>query len=284
VGRVANRIAHGRFVLDGVLYQVPPNNGENALHGGPLGFDQVLWEVLDVSAGAHASSVRFGHVSVDGDQGFPGTLTTTATYTLDDENTLSIHYHATSDRATLVNLSNHAYWNLAGDGAGQTALGHELTLPAGHYLPVDAGLIPSGEFRAVAGTAFDFREPTRIDARIHDEDEQLVLGNGYDHCWVIARERSAEPRLVARLHDPGSGRVLDILSDQPGIQFYSGNFLKGDVPGKRGRHYRAGDAVALEPQMFPDTPNQPAFGSIRLDPGHDYGHRIVFAFSARPLG
>jgi len=195
---------------------------------------------------------------------------------------LSIHYHATTDRATLVNLSNHAYWNLAGDGAAQSALGHELTLPAGHYLPVDAGLIPTGEFRAVDGTVFDFRRSTRIDARIHDDDEQLVLGNGYDHCWVIARERSAAPRLIARLHDPGSGRVLEMLSNQPGIQFYSGNFLggAGSAPGKCGRCYRAGDALALEAQMFPDAPNQPGFGSIRLGPGREYHNHIVFAFSA----
>jgi len=282
VGRVANRIAHGRFTLDGERFQIPPNDGRHALHGGPAGFDQVLWDVQEMAADAQSASVRFGYVSTDGDQGFPGTLAVTATYTLDTANILSIRYHATTDRATVVNLSNHAYWNLAGNGVARPALSHQLTLFAEHYLPIDAGLIPSGEFRAVAGTAFDFRTPVRVDARIHDLDEQLAFGHGYDHCWVVARERRRAPCPVARLHDPDSGRVMDMSSDQPGVQFYSGNFLNPVLPGKHGQRYRPGDAVALEAQMFPDTPNQPAFGSIRLDPGEDYLSRIVFAFAAEP--
>jgi len=282
LGRVANRIAYGRFTLDGETFQIPPSHGEHALHGGPTGFDQVLWEVEEIICELHAASVCFRYISADGDQGFPGTLAVRARYTLDAGNTLSIHYHAITDRTTIVNLSNHAYWNLAGSGAAHSALGHELTLYAGHYLPVDAGLIPTGELRAVAGTAFDFRAPVRIDARIHDHDEQLVFGHGYDHCWVIARERSPAPRLVARLYDPGSGRGLEMYSDQPGVQVYSGNFLNTDVPGKHGQRYRPGGALALEAQMFPDTPNQPVFGSIRLDPGEEYLSRTVLKFTAHP--
>ncbi|WP_114951236.1 aldose epimerase family protein [Sphingosinicella terrae] len=280
VGRVANRIAGGRFVLDGVEYRVPVNNGPNSLHGGSRGFDKVNWAIVAEGPGA---MVTLRHVSLDGDQGFPGELKVTATYRLDEaENRLSLDYAATTDRPTIVNLSSHAYWNLAGDGAAAGAMGHRLTMKSDHYLPTDASSIPTGEIRPVAGTAFDFREPTEIGARVRDgSDEQIRFGRGYDHNWVVDRDIAAEPRLMARLEDPASGRVMELLSDQPGLQFYSGNFFDAGTVGKAGRLYRMGDGVALEPQMFPDTPNQPAFGSIRLAPGGSYRNRMVWRFSAR---
>jgi len=282
VGRVANRIAGGRFVLDGVAYQVPVNNGPNSLHGGDQGFDRVLWEIVDVVSGARPS-VTFRYLSADGDQGYPGMLSAEVTYALDEVNALSVHYRATTDRATIVNLSNHAYWNLAGEGALAGAMGHLLTIPADHYLPTDANAIPTGELRAVDGTPFDFRIATPVGARVREAvDQQIAFGRGYDHNWVVSRTRSAEVRLLARVEEPVSGRVLEVLSDQPGVQFYSGNFLDGTTAGKSGRLYRMGDAIVLEPQMFPDTPNQPAFGSVRLEPGQEYHNRILFRFSTAP--
>jgi len=279
VGRVANRIAGGRFTLDGIEHHVPVNNGPNSLHGGSRGFDKVNWEVLEVEAGPPAS-VTLGYVSPDGDQGYPGTLKVTATYSLSDDNCLCVEYRAATDRATLVNLSNHAYWNLAGEGSAEGVMGHLLTIPADEYLPTDATAIPTGEFRAVEGTAFDFRQPTPIGARVRDaSDDQIRFGRGYDHNWVIAREVADEPRLLARLEDPVSGRVLETISNQPGIQFYSGNFLDATSFGKAGSLYRMGDAVALEPQKFPDTPNRPEFGSLRLDPGETYRNIILWRFS-----
>ncbi len=281
VGRVANRIAGGRFALDGVDYQVPVNNGPNSLHGGSTGFDKLNWEVLELDDGPPAS-VTLGLVSPDGDQGYPGTLKVTATYSLTDENGLRVDYRAATDRPTLVNISNHAYWNLAGEGSAEGAMGHLLTIPADHYLPTDDTAIPTGEFRAVAGTAFDFRRPTAIGARVRESaDEQIRFGRGYDHNWVIARDVADEPRLLARLEDPASGRVLETRSNQPGIQFYSGNFLDSTSFGKAGRLYRMGDAVALEPQKFPDTPNRPEFGSLRLEPGETYRNVIEWRFSTR---
>lgn len=279
-GRFANRIARGRFTLDGAEYRVPVNNGPNALHGGSMGFDKLLWDVVEVRDGAVPAAL-FRLVSPDGDQGFPGTLTVTAAFSLDAAGTLAIDYSATTDRATIVNLTSHPYWNLAGEGSPEGAMGHLLTIPAEHYLPTDGGSIPTGEFRAVEGTPFDFRTPTPVGARVRDaSDEQIRIGKGYDHNWVVAREVAPAPRLVARVEEPGSGRVLEVHSDQPGIQFYSGNFLDGSSVGKAGRLYRMGDAIVLEPQKFPDAPNRPEFGSVRLDPGETYGNRIEFRFSA----
>ncbi len=275
VGRVANRIAGGKFSIDGKAYQVPVNNGANSLHGGTAGFDKRLWSVVE----ATSDHVVLRLVSQNGDQGYPGTVTATATYTLGADNRLSVTYTATTDRPTIVNLSNHAYWNLGGEGSG-SAMGHRLTIPADAYLPTDAGAIPTGEIRSVAGTPFDFRVSTAVGDRVREAgDDQIRIGRGYDHNWVIARAVAPEPRLVARVEDRVSGRVLELLSDQPGLQFYSGNFLDGTVIGKSGHLYRQGDAVVLEPQMFPDTPNQPVFGSVRLDPGQTYRSRIVFRFS-----
>ncbi|HEY0413920.1 MAG TPA: aldose epimerase family protein [Allosphingosinicella sp.] len=279
VGRVANRIARGRFTLDGKTYQVPVNNGPNSLHGGTRGFDKVVWAVVGIEKGPRAS-VTLRYVSPDGDMGYPGTLTVTATYALDEANNLSVEYRATTDRPTVVNLSNHAYWNLAGEGAVEGAMGHLLTIPADHYSPTDATAIPTGEFRRVQGTVFDFRKPTAVGTRVRDaSDEQIVFGRGYDHNWVVARSLSPEPRLLARVEEPKSGRVMEIFSNQPGVQFYSGNFLDATTSGKAGQLYRMGDAIVLEPQMFPDTPNRPDFGSVRLDPGQTYRNVIVWRFS-----
>ena len=280
VGRVANRIARGRFTLDGHVYQTPVNNGVNALHGGTKGFDKVVWRVAETHGGARPS-VTFTYTSPDGDQGYPGTLAATATYSVDDAGVLAVTYRATTDKPTVVNLSNHSYWNLAGEGSAAGAMDHLLTIPADSFLPTDTGAIPTGEFRPVQGTVFDFRHPTRVGARVREADPQIVLGKGYDHNWVIARERAAAPRLMARVEEPVSGRVMEVYSDQPGVQFYSGNFLDGTVVGKAGKLYRQGDAIVLEPQMFPDTPNQSVFGSVRLDPGQTCLNRIEFRFSNR---
>lgn len=282
VGRVANRIAKGRFTLDGVTYQTPINNGPNTLHGGPGGFARVVWQVVAVTRGANAS-VTLRYVSPDGDQGFPGKLTTTATYSLNDRGELSIDYRATTDRATVVNISNHAYWDLAGEGSARGAMGHLLTIPAEAFSPTDATAIPTGEFRRVAGGDFDFRTPHAIGLRVRDgKDEQLRFGRGYDHNWVLSRTPARAPRLSARVEDPVSGRVMEIFSTQPGLQFYSGNFLDGTIVGKSGRLYRQGDAIVLEPQAFPDTPNHPGFGSIRLEPGQVYENHILYRFSTAP--
>jgi aldose 1-epimerase len=282
VGRVANRIARGRFSLDGTTYQTPVNNGVNALHGGTKGFDKVVWEVVSATGGPTAS-VTLRYVSPDGDQGYPGTLTTLATYSLDAKNQLTIDYKATTDRPTVVNLSNHAYWNLAGEGSTLGAMGHLLTIPADYYTPTDAGAIPTGELRPVAGTVFDFRKATPIGRRVRDaSDQQIVYGRGYDHNWVVDRKLSAAPRLLARVEEPVHGRVLEVLSNQPGLQFYSGNFLDGTSSGKARKIYREGDAIVLQPQMFPDTVNQPGFGSVRLNPGQTYHNIIVLRFSTAP--
>lgn len=279
VGRVANRIAGGRFTLDGREYRVPLNNGANSLHGGTCGFDKANWAVARLGDG----SVTLRHISPEGDQGYPGTLSVDATYALGEDNSLSVEYVAVTDRTTLVNLSNHAYWNLAGEGSARGAMGHLLTIPADHYLPTDAGSIPSGELRAVEGTPFDFRRAALIEAGLRDaSDEQIRLGRGYDHNWVVAPHAADGPRLVTSLEDSVSGRCMEMFSNQPGVQFYSGNFLDGTTAGKSGRLYRMGDAVVLEPQMFPDTPNRPDFGSIRLDPGETYRNVIAWRFSIKP--
>ncbi len=279
VGRFANRIAGGRFSLDGRLHQAPLNNGANSLHGGEEGFDKKIWEVVDEQEGRE---VTLRYVSPDGDQGYPGTLTAIARYAIGDDGSLSVEYRATTDRPTIVNLSNHVYWNLAGEGSSDGAMTHFLTIPAEYYLPTDEGAIPTGEFRPVESTPFDFRQPRAIGERVRDaSDSQIPLGKGYDHNWVVARDVAAEPRLLAAIEHPGSGRRLETWSNQPGIQFYSGNFLDATSIGKSRRLYRMGDAVALEPQIFPDTPNRPDFGSARLDPGQIYRNLIVWRFSAR---
>ncbi len=285
IGRVANRIAGGRFTLDGqdyqLHYQLPVNNGTNSLHGGAEGFDRRVWRLVS----ATASAVRLALVSPHGDQGYPGELTVTADFALGDDAglniagaaSLSIDYRATTDRPTIVNLTTHAYWNLAGEGSGSID-DHRLTVPASAFTPVDAGLIPTGAVASVAGTPFDFRAGARLGDRIAGDHPQLRLAGGIDHNLVIAREPSVAPRHMARLADPASGRTLDLWSNQLGLQVYTGNFLDGSSTGKSGCAYHRGAGIALEPQMFPDTPNRPGFGSLRLVPGAVYHHamRLVF--------
>lgn len=274
VGRFANRIARGRFILDGKTYQLPINNGPNSLHGGNIGFDKVLWTITKVSSGPTAS-VSLRYVSPDGEQGYPGTMTVEATYSLDEKNNLTIDYRATTDKPTIVNISNHTYWNLRGEGSPGGAMGHLVTIPADTYLPTDSTSIPTGEFRPVAGTVFDFRTPHAIGERVRDAtDQQIVFGRGYDHNWVIGRKVTKDLHLMARVKDPVSGRGFELWSNQPGLQFYSGNFLDATSFGKSHRLYREGDALVMEPQIFPDTPNHPEFGSARLNAGEVY-HNVI---------
>ena len=282
VGRFANRIGKGRFSLDGKTYQLALNNNKvAALHGGVKGFDKVVWKVLDAKSGPTAS-VTFGYVSPDGEEGYPGTLTATATYTLDEQNQLTIIYGATTDKPTIVNMTNHALFNVAGEGAAEGAMGNVLTIPAEGYTPVDAELIPTGATTPVAGTVFDFRKPTAVGDRIRDaSDPQIVAGRGYDHNYVLNGKSGGALRLGARLADPKSGRVLEILTDQPGIQFYAGNFIDGTTIGKSGKIYRQGDGIALEPQHFPDAPNKPQFAPVRLDPGQKYSNTMVFKLTVQ---
>jgi len=271
IGRYANRIAHGSFMLDGKKYSLPLNNGENTLHGGPHGFNNVVWKARPV-----ANGVEFSYLSKDGEEGFPGNLTAMVRYTLAKAN-LRIEYSATTDKDTVVNLTNHSYFNLAGQG---DILEHELTLHASRFTPVDAGLIPSGELKSVEGTPFDFRTATAIGARIKADDNQLHLGRGYDHNWVLdgGGVRLTE---AAELYDPGSGRLMKVLTDQPGIQFYSGNFLDGSIKGKAGKPYELRAALCLETQHFPDSPNHPSFPTTELKPGERYHTVTVFSFSTR---
>jgi aldose 1-epimerase len=280
VGRYANRIAGGRFTLDGKTYQLPLNDKTNSLHGGTVGFDKHMWQIVDVSDAGGLAKVALRMVSPAADQGYPGNLTVTTTYTLDDHGSLTIDFDASTDAPTVVNLTNHALFNLAGEGAPGGALTHRMTIAAHRYTPVDAALIPTGELREVAGTPFDFRTGRIIDDVVRDgRDPQVVIGRGIDHNFVLDAGKTRDPKLAVRLEDPRSGRVLEVLSDQPGVQVYTGNFLDGTFVGKNKHVYRMGDGIALEPQVFPDTPNKPAFGSARVDPGKPYHHRMIYRLS-----
>ncbi|MET0310382.1 MAG: aldose epimerase family protein [Sphingomonas sp.] len=278
-GRYANRIGGAKFSLDGQAFAVPANNGPNSLHAGPLGFDQQFWTVERHDA----ASVTFGLLSPDGFNGFPGNLHVQLRYVL-EEHGLAIAFTATTDRPTVVNLTNHAYFNLAGEASGRSILDHVLQIPASRMTPVDATLIPTGDYRNVAGTPFDFRTPHAVGRDIGAEDEQLRLGQGYDHNFVLDGD-FGKLRRIATLFDPASGRVMDLESTEPGVQLYTGNHLANGAPGTGGRVYAARDGLCLEPQKFPDSPNKPAFPSARLDPGQTYRHDMAFRFrTARDIG
>ncbi|MES2303046.1 MAG: aldose epimerase family protein [Pseudomonadota bacterium] len=282
VGRYANRIAGGRFALDGKTYQLPLNNGANSLHGGTRGFDKVVWKVESISSGPSASVV-LSHVSPDGDQGYPGALTVRVIYSLDDAGGLRITFEAATTKPTVVNMTNHALFNMAGAGSAEGATGQLLTIPASAFTPVDTTLIPTGELRPVSGSLFDFRAPRRMAEGIRDgRDQQILVGRGYDHNFALDKGTTAEPALAARLEDRASGRVLEVLTTEPGLQLYTGNFLDGTLRGKQGQLYRMGDGIALEPQKFPDSPNRPAFPSARVDPGKPYRHVMIYRLSIQP--
>jgi aldose 1-epimerase len=279
IGRFANRIAGGRFTLDGVTYEVPVNNGPNSLHGGLEGFDKRIWQASPVQEPDDATGLKLALFSPHGDQGYPGALSVEVIYTLTAHNALRLEYRATTDRPTIVNLTNHTYFNLAGEGSGSIE-DHVLTLFADHYTPIDDTLIPIGTLAPVAGTPMDFTSPTPIGARLRAGFDQLARAHGYDHNYVLDRQPSDNSlRLAARAVDPTSGRVLDVLTTEPAIQFYSGNFLDGSCIGTSGRMYRQADAFTLETQHYPDAPNHPDFPSTELRPGEVFASTTVFRFS-----
>lgn len=277
VGRYANRIAGGTFNLDGKTYTLPKNDGPNTLHGGMTRtFDKVVWDAEPLKG---ATGVAFSYLSKDGEEGFPGNLKTTVTYTLNNDNELIIDYEATTDKPTPINVSQHSYFNLKGEGNGDI-LDHEIMINADKFTPVDKNLIPTGELRAVKGTPFDFTTPTKIGSRINDNYEQLVLGHGYDHNWVINRSGSGMV-LAARATEPTTGRVLEVSTTQPGVQFYTGNFLDGTITGKHGHVYKRRYGFCLETQHFPDSPNHPDFPNTILRPGETFHEKTIFKFSAK---
>ena len=272
VGRYGNRIGNARFTLDGKTYTLAKNNGEHSLHGGRKGFDKHEWKVREMAG----SAIELMHVSDDGDEGFPGTLTATVVYTWTDDNELRIDYTATTDKPTVLNLTNHSYFNLSG-AAAPTILDHQLELLADRFTPVDKGLIPTGELRSVAGTPFDFRKPRRIGDAIDAPDEQIKFGGGYDHNFVLNGKTGALRR-VARVSEGTSGRWMEVQTTEPGVQFYTGNFLDGSLKGKGGRTYGKRSGFCLETQHFPDSPNKPEFPSVVLRPGETYKTTTVYRF------
>ena len=280
IGRYGNRIAHGKFTLDGVVYSLPLNDGPNTLHGGVRGFNKHVWIARDVSSSA-GEALELTYVSRDGEEGFPGTLTVKVVYTLfADENAVKIEYTATTDKDTVLNLTNHSYFNLSGQGNGDI-LQHQLKLYASQFTPVDVTLIPTGKLKDVQNTPFDFLQPIAIGQRINMNDEQLKFGRGYDHNWVLDKKSPNTMSLAARAYDPQSGRVLEVSTTEPGVQFYSGNFLDGTVRGKDGKVYAYRSAFCLETQHFPDSPNQKNFPSTELKPGQTLHSTSIYKFTVQ---
>jgi aldose 1-epimerase len=273
IGRYGNRIGGAKFVLDGKTYSTPKNDGKNTLHGGDKGFDKAVWKAKEIPHG-----IELTLVSPDGDAGFPGTLTTVVRYTLGGKD-LKIEYSATTDKDTVLNLTSHSYFNLKGQGEGGV-LQHELKLNASRYTPVDDNLIPTGELAPVAGSPFDFRKPTTIGARIDNDNDQIKKGKGYDHNWVLD-SGGGKLSEAAEVYEPTTGRVMQVWTDQPGVQFYTGNFLDGTITGKGGKVYQRRAALCLETQHFPDSPNHPKFPSTELKPGEKYHTVTIYRFSAR---
>jgi aldose 1-epimerase len=276
VGRYANRIGKARFSLNGKEYTLAKNNGENTLHGGNKGFDKFVWKARELRS-KDAVAVSLSHLSKDGDEGYPGNLSVRVLYTLTNNNELRIDYSATTDSDTVVNLTHHSYFNL---GSDDNILKHELMINADRFTPVDSGLIPTGELRSVKGTPMDFTNPTPIGARIDQQDEQLTLGRGYDHNWVLNKDKS-RLGLAARAYEPVSGRVVEVFTSEPGMQFYTGNFLDGTITGKGGRVYTRRFGFCLETQHFPDSPNKPSFPSTLLKPGKRFASTTIYRFSVR---
>ncbi len=278
VGRYGNRIAAGKFTLDGKTYQLAINNKPNSLHGGLKGFDKVVWEATPLMT-KQGPSLKLTYISKDGEEGYPGTLTVTATYTLTNKNELKLVYRAKTDKKTIINLTQHSYFNLAGQGTGDI-LDHLVTLKADRFTPVDKNLIPTGRIASVKGTPFDFRKPTTIGARINEKAEQLKIAKGYDHNWVAAK-LSGQLGVVATVEDPKSGRVMEVLTTAPGFQFYTGNFLDGTLTGKGGKIYNFRNGFCIEPQHYPDSPNHKNFPTVVLKPGQTYKNTIIYRFSAK---
>ena len=278
VGRYGNRIAKGNFNIDDTQYTLVTNNGENHLHGGTVGFDKIVWAVQPIE-GADESKLELRYVSKDGEEGYPGNLEVTVLYTLNNKNELKVDYTAITDKPTVVNLTQHSYFNLSGDFS-KDILNHEVTLHADSFIPVDDGLIPTGEIKGVEGTPFDFTQAKAIGRDIDMENQQLKRGGGYDHCWVLNGEKG-KLRQVASAYDPASGRLMEVLTTEPAIQFYTGNFLDGSLQNPKGGSYGHRSGFCLETQHYPDSPNQPEFPSTRLNPGETYNTTTVFKFSAK---
>ncbi len=281
IGRYGNRIGKGKFSIDGKEFSLACNNDENHLHGGVKGFDSVVWDFVSSEENENGASIKFSYLSKDGEEGYPGNLKVFVTYTLSNDDELIISYKATTDKKTICNLTQHNYHNLSGHDSGKI-LSHQLMINADNFTPIDKGLIPTGEIKPVKGTNFDFTKPTAIGERVNNKSEQLVFGKGYDHNFVLNKNgKEGKMTLAASVFDPKSGRVMDVFTEEPGVQFYSGNFLDGTNVGKDGTVYNQRNAFCLETQHYPDSPNKPNFPTVILNPGEEYSTKTIYKFSAK---